>query len=99
LHERDDRRRSFFDLLLFAAATPLVMLLSVNFFVVGSQQWQGLVVLFAAGSFIYVSAVDVLPSIHIRGKSRLPLMLVLLGVLLMLTMSFVLASAMETIHH
>lgn len=88
LHERNDRTRSMLDLLFFACATPLAMILSWFFFDAGEGPWQGLAVLFAAGSFIYVSTVDVLPTIHIRENSKQSLGFVLLGIALMLIISF-----------
>ena len=88
LHERDSRSRSMLDLLFFACATPVAMIISWFFFDATESQWQGLAVLFAAGSFIYVSTVDVLPTIHIRENSKQSLWLVLLGIGLMLVISF-----------
>jgi len=88
LHERDDRTRSMLDLLFFACATPLAMIVSWFFFDPGKGSWQGLAVLFAAGSFIYVSTVDVLPTIHIRENSKQSLGYVMLGIALMLVISF-----------
>ena len=88
LHERENRKKSLLDLLLFASATPAAMLLSFFLFEPSSSAWQGLAVLFAAGGFIYVSAVDVLPTVHIREKSKQSLAMVLLGIVMMLGISF-----------
>lgn len=64
LHERHNRKRSFFDLTLFSLSTPVAILIFYLLAVDISVQWQGLATLFAAGTFLYVASVDVLPSIH-----------------------------------
>lgn len=64
LHERRDRKRSFFDLTLFSLSTPIAILVFYLLATDISLQWQGLATLFAAGTFLYVASVDVLPSIH-----------------------------------
>lgn len=92
LHERNDKRRSQIDLLLFALATPIAMLVSWKLFGGSVSGLQGLAVLFAAGGFIYVSAVDVLPTIHIRENSKQSLGLVVLGIALMLVTFFLVAT-------
>lgn len=99
LHERNSRKRSLLDLLFFACATPVAMIFSWFLFDPSEAHWQGLAVLFAAGSFIYVSTVDVLPTIHIRENSKRSLGLVLLGIALMLAISFVLATIFPEAAH
>jgi zinc transporter ZupT len=64
LHERHDRKRSYFDLTLFSLSTPIAILIFYLLAADISTQWQGLATLFAAGTFLYVASVDVLPSIH-----------------------------------
>ncbi|MEQ9023459.1 MAG: ZIP family metal transporter [Pseudomonadales bacterium] len=87
LHERHDKKRSMTDLLLFAAATPLAILLSATMFAAVDQSYIGLMLLFSAGTFIYVATVDVLPNIHIQEKSRETLWLVLGGITAMVVLS------------
>ena len=91
LHERHDRRRSLTDLLLFSATTPIAMLGAASLFATVDDAITGLMLLFSAGSFIYVATVDVLPDIHIQEKSRETLWLVLTGIVLMLVLSFFMA--------
>lgn len=92
LHERKNRSRSLIDLLLFAIATPIAMVVSWALFGDSESSWQGLAVLFAAGGFIYVSAVDVLPAVHIRENSKQSLGFVLAGIGLMLVTFFLVAT-------
>tara|TARA_R110002073_G_scaffold293662_2_gene459282 strand:+ start:183 stop:1025 length:843 start_codon:yes stop_codon:yes gene_type:complete len=87
LHERHNKRRSIGDLMLFALATPLAILLSGPLFSVVDHSYIGLMLLFSAGSFIYVATVDVLPNIHVQDKSRETLWLVLAGIAAMVVLS------------
>ncbi len=87
LHERRNKKRSMTDLLLFAAATPLAILFSATLFASIDHSYIGLMLLFSAGTFIYVATVDVLPNIHIQGKSRETLWLVLGGIVAMIILS------------
>ncbi len=64
LHERRNRRQSYLDLLLFSLSTPLAILAFYLLAADLSGEWQGLAMLFSAGTFLYVAAVDVLPAIH-----------------------------------
>jgi len=99
LHERDDRKRSMIDLLLFALTTPIAMLVAANFFATIDESIIGLMLLFSAGSFIYVATVDVLPDIHIQEKSRETLWLVLIGIGLMILMSVLIAVLIPSVQH
>lgn len=87
LHERGNRRRSLWDLVLFALTTPIALIVSSQFFAGLDQAYIGLMLLFSAGCFIYVATVDVLPDIHIREKSRETLWLVLAGIIMMVLLS------------
>ena len=91
LHERHNKRRSMGDLVLFALATPLAILLSGPLFSVVDHSYIGLMLLFSAGSFIYVATVDVLPNIHVQDKSRETLWLVLAGIAAMVILSALIA--------
>lgn len=99
LHERDDRRRSMIDLLLFAITTPIAMLIAASFFANIDEAMVGLMLLFSAGSFIYVATVDVLPDIHIQEKSRETLWLVLVGIIAMIAFSIVIALFIPDMQH
>ncbi|MBC6428440.1 MAG: ZIP family metal transporter [Cellvibrionales bacterium] len=83
LHSRRSRSRSALDLLLFALLTPAAMLIAVQFLADLNHATLGLMLLFGAGSFVYVATVDVLPNIHVRAKSHETLWLVLGGVAIM----------------
>ena len=99
LHERNNRRHSLMDLVLFALTTPLAIVLSSQILSSIDQSILGLMLLFSAGSFIYVATVDVLPSIHIREKSRQTLWLVLCGSVLMVLFSLLIALIAPEITH
>lgn len=81
LHERHDRKRSFFDLTLFSLSTPVAILVFYLLAADISVQWQGLATLFAAGTFLYVASVDVLPSIHEPKRSKSVVWPLIAGVL------------------
>lgn len=99
LHERNNRNRSLIDLLLFAITTPVAMLVAASFFDSIEESVVGLMLLFSAGSFIYVATVDVLPDIHIQEKSRETLWLVLIGISLMILMSVLIALLVPGLQH
>tara|TARA_B110000483_G_scaffold147265_1_gene175714 strand:+ start:92344 stop:93174 length:831 start_codon:yes stop_codon:yes gene_type:complete len=81
LHERKNRNRSKLDLLIFAAATPVAILVFWNLFVDITSELRGLAILFSAGTFLYIATVDVLPAMHERSRSKRTAGLVLIGVL------------------
>jgi len=87
LHERHDKKRSMTDLLLFAIATPLAIMISGTLFSTIDHGYIGLMLLFSAGTFIYVATVDVLPNIHVQESSRETLWLVLAGIAAMVILS------------
>ena len=87
LHERNDRRRSKIDLLIFAAATPIAILIFWNLFADVSSTVRGLAVLFSAGTFLYIATVDVLPAMHVSSRSRRVAALVMAGVLAILLLT------------
>jgi zinc transporter 9 len=80
LHERHNRSRSKIDLLVFAAATPIAIILFWNLFAQVSPAGRGLAVLFSAGTFLYIATVDVLPAMHIAAKSKRVASFVLAGI-------------------
>lgn len=79
LHERESRGRAMIDLLIFSSATPLALLTCSWLLVDVEAMWLGLMVLFSAGTFIYVATVDVLPNVHHSGTRRQALLQVLVG--------------------
>lgn len=99
LHERNDKRRSMIDLFLFAITTPIAMILAVQLFSSLDEAVVGLLLLFSAGSFIYVATVDVLPDIHIQGGNRETLWLVLTGIAVMVLISVFVAIYVPSLQH
>ena len=85
-HERDDFRRSLLDVLVFSLATPVFILLSWSLLGEMSEAWIGLAILFAAGSFLYVATVDVLPEVHRQGSAKEVCFKVVLGALMIIAL-------------
>lgn len=79
LHETSDRRRATLGLMAFAAATPVAILLSYLLLDGASDRLIALVLMFSAGTFVYVSTVDTLPAIHNPDTGRRSVAVVLLG--------------------
>ena len=87
LHERQNRSRSKIDLLIFAAATPIAILIFWNVFMDVNSMIRGLAVLFSAGTFLYIATVDVLPAMHVGARARRVAALVMVGVLVILLLT------------
>ena len=66
LHTRDSARATYRDLIGFAGATPMALLVSWFLFGYIDMFWISVVLMLSAGMFIYIAAVDVLPNV-IRG--------------------------------
>ena len=83
MHEREDRNDSIRDVVLFALATPVMIM--VSFYALEGLDGHliALAMLFAAGTFLYVATVDTLPDIHNPETGREALKNVLIGVVLM----------------
>lgn len=95
LHERHNRRRSKIDLLVFAAATPVAIIIFWNLFSEVSPVGRGLAVLFSAGTFLYIATVDVLPAMHVTAKSRRVAAFVLVGVVAVFLLTLVAHSFLD----
>ncbi len=80
LHQRNNRRGSLLDLFLFSVSTPVAILIFYWLAVDIPTDWQGLAMLFSAGTFLYVACVDVLPSVHEPNRSLRVVWPVILGV-------------------
>ena len=80
MHERENRNDSIRDVLLFALATPVMIM--VSFYALEGLDGHliALAMLFAAGTFLYVATVDTLPDIHNPETGREALKNVLIGV-------------------
>ena len=90
MHERKERKDSIRDVVIFSLATPIMMMLA--YFALSGLETHtiGLAMLFSAGTFLYVAAVDTLPDIDNLETGRKALFYVLLGAV---GMALVLAGA------
>ena len=79
LHETSDQARATLGLVAFAAATPAAILLSYLLLDGASDRVIALVLMFSAGTFVYVATVDTLPAIHNPDTGRRSVVMVLLG--------------------
>lgn len=91
MHERDERSASIRDVLMFSLATPIMILMT--FYLLGgvSEQFLGLAILFAGGTFLYVATVDVLPEVHHAATGKTAMIQVLSGALIMVILLWVLS--------
>ena len=80
MHERDDRNASIRDVAIFAASTPVLIIISAIALEGMSTQLIGLAILFSAGTFLYVATVDTLPDIHNPETGKQAMINVLIGV-------------------
>ena len=85
-HAHGNRRRTWIDLAAFSLATPLAVL--GTWAVLGrvSDQVLGIVLLFSAGTFIYVATIDVLPNVLQTNKRRAAALYVSFGCLTLLAL-------------
>ena len=98
MHERENRNDSIRDVLLFALATPVMIM--VSFYALEGLDGHliALAMLFAAGTFLYVATVDTLPDIHNPETGREALKNVLIGVVVMVLVLYG-ADAVGLIEH
>tara|TARA_B100000929_G_C15413643_1_gene388878 strand:- start:112 stop:945 length:834 start_codon:yes stop_codon:yes gene_type:complete len=98
MHERNNRNESIRDVVIFALATPVMIM--VAFYALADLEHQtiGLAMLFSAGTFLYVATVDTLPDIHNPETGREALRNVLIGVVI-LTLILFGADSMGLIEH
>ena len=81
------------NLVVFSLATPLAILVTWQVLDHLADRYLALVLLFSAGTFIYVATIDVLPGVlRTRGRKRAAL-LVVLGCLLLISLNFLLGYA------
>ena len=79
LHEEDGIRKSIRNILVFTVASPLAIVVSYFLFDGAGQGTLAIVLLFSAGTFIYVATVDTLPAIHNPETGRRLISFVLIG--------------------
>jgi len=88
MHEREDRNDSIRDVVLFSIATPLMIVVSFYALEGLDDHLIALAMLFSAGTFLYVAAVDTLPDIHNPETGREAMISVLIGVIIMVVILF-----------
>ena len=79
MHERNERKDSIRDVVIFSLATP-IMIMVAYFLLEGVETATiGLTMLFSAGTFLYVATVDTLPDIHNPETGKKALLYVIIG--------------------
>jgi len=85
-HEREDRKDSIRDVVIFSLATP-VMIIIAGLALAGLETHMiGLAMLFSAGTFLYVATVDTLPDIHNPETGKKAMVHVLIGVAILVVL-------------
>lgn len=79
LHGTKGERWDTNGLIGFSLATPLAILLAYLLLEDAGTQWLSLVMLFSAGTFVYVATVDTLPTVHNPETGRRSVATVLVG--------------------
>ena len=85
-------------LVVFALATPAAIYAAWYGFASVSDLWIGLVLLFAAGTFVYVATVDLLPNVHNPRTGRVVLGQIILAAVGMAVLLYIL-KLVGLIHH
>lgn len=98
LHETTDRGRATRGIIAFALATPLTLLISFALLDAATERLVAFVLLFSAGTFVYVATVDTLPAIHNPDTGRRSVRNVLLGAGFF-ALVLLLASATDALDH
>ena len=88
MHERQERKDSIRDVVIFSLATPVMMILAFYSLSGLDLNLIGLAMLFSAGTFLYVATVDTLPDIHNPETGRKAMLFVLVGVILLSVLLF-----------
>ena len=83
MHERQERKDSIRDVVIFSLSTPVMMILAFYLLTGLDLNLIGLAMLFSAGTFLYVATVDTLPDIHNPETGRKAMFFVLVGVVLL----------------
>lgn len=90
-HERRERSKAVLDVVGFSLVTPLA-LVAASLLLDGEQSWLAVMLLFSAGTFLYVATVDTLPAIHARGVGRRTAFDVLIGAALFAALLWLLSA-------
>ena len=97
-HAHGSRKRAWTDLLVFSLATPIAIM--GTWMVLGalSDQVVGLVLLFSAGTFIYVATIDVLPNVLQSNRRRVAAFHVIIGCVSLLLLILLLDAVGFSLH-
>jgi zinc transporter 9 len=88
MHERATKNESVRDVIIFALATPVMIAVAFIGLEDASTAWIGMVMLFSAGTFLYVATVDTLPDMHNPDTGRRAMLYVLAGAVLFMLVLF-----------
>ena len=86
MHEREERKDSIRDVVIFSLATPVMIIIAGLALAELETQMIGLAMLFSAGTFLYVATVDTLPDIHNPETGKKAMMHVLIGVAILVVL-------------
>jgi zinc transporter ZupT len=86
MHERDDRKDSIRDVVIFSLATPVMIIIAGLALAELETHMIGLAMLFSAGTFLYVATVDTLPDIHNPETGKKAMVHVLIGVAILVVL-------------
>ena len=97
-HERGTDTDAVRDVLLFSMATPVAIIISSIALADIEHGTLGLIMLFSAGSFLYVATVDALPDLHNPENSKEIILPFVIGIVAIL-MILIVASQMGWMDH
>jgi zinc transporter ZupT len=88
LHERETKKASIRDIVIFSLATPVMIFIA--YFSLSNLETHmiGLAMLFSSGTFLYVATVDTLPDIHNAETGRKAMLYVVSGAILLTALLF-----------
>jgi len=85
-HEREERKDSVRDVVIFSLATPVMIIIAGLALAELETHMIGLAMLFSAGTFLYVATVDTLPDIHNPETGKKAMVHVLIGVAILVVL-------------
>ncbi len=85
-HEREERKDSVRDVVIFSLATPVMIIIAGLALAELETHMIGLAMLFSAGTFLYVATVDTLPDIHNPETGKKAMAHVLIGVAILVVL-------------
>lgn len=85
-HEREERKDSVRDVVIFSLATPVMIIIAGLALAELEIHMIGLAMLFSAGTFLYVATVDTLPDVHNPETGKKAMMYVLIGVTILVVL-------------